>query len=239
MSGGTSDKRAVSGSGSLGRRFGGRGSGRGGAIIAIVLATVFWAGNYTVGETAVRSVDPLSLSLLRWAPAAVILLVLAQVIERPRWRVVLRQLPWLTLLAVLGMIGFVVGLYEGLQTTTAVSASLVSSAAPVLITVTATLALRERPSWRAWLGLLVATGGVVLVVSRGSFDSLAGLQFSIGDLWVIGATICWTAYTVLGRRPTGLTPLTSTAVQAAAAAVILGVIVAFTGSELPQDPATW
>ena len=217
----------------------GGGTGRTGAILALVFASLFWAGNYTVGETAVKTVDPLSLGFIRWAPAAIVLVILAQLIERPRWRTVLRKLPWLALLGVLGMVGFGVGLYEGLQYTTAVSASLIGSAAPVLITVAAAIALRERPGWRAWLGLAVATAGVVLVISRGSLDALLALRFNVGDLWVIAATVSWTAYTVLSRRRIGLTPLTSTAVQAVVATVVIGLIVAFTGLHLPGDAATW
>ena len=51
-------------------------------VLLLALATLFWAGNFTVGEQAVRSVDPLSLTWLRWVLAALPLLVVAHLVER-------------------------------------------------------------------------------------------------------------------------------------------------------------
>ncbi len=210
-----------------------------GAAGALTGAALFWAANYVVAGLVIGALDPYSLAFLRWGFAAIILLVLAQLLERPDWRLVLRRLPRLVLLSSLGMVSFALFLYIGLQTTTPVSASLVSSMGPVLIAITATIVLRERPGPRQWGGLALALVGVLLVISRGSLETILGRGLAVGDLWVVVATIAWTAYTVLSRRPIGLPPLTSTAVQAGAAAVILGVIVAFTGLALPADAATW
>ena len=212
--------------------------GRGAAIAALVATTVFWAGNYVVGEIAVRSIDPLSLTFLRWAIATPILLVLAAIIERPDWRAALRALPRLAVLATLGMIGFVLPLYEALRTTTAVSAALISSVCPLLIALVAGIALRERPGGRMIAGLLVGLAGVVLVVSKGSLDALLRLDLAPGDLWVLLAVVCWTAYTVLGRRAAGVPPITSVAVQSACATILMLPAVAILGVHLPtQAPA--
>lgn len=210
-----------------------------GAAGSLTGAALFWAANYVVGALVIGAIDPFSLAFLRWLFAAIILVGLAQLLERPDWRLVWRRLPRLVLLSSLGMVSFALFLYIGLETTTPISASLVSSTGPVLIAITATIVLRERPGLRQWGGLAVALAGVLMVISRGSLDTILGLQFAVGDLWVIVATIAWTAYTVLSRKPLGIPPLTSTAVQAASATVILGIVVAFTGLHLPADGATW
>lgn len=36
------------------------------AVLSLLGATLFWAGNYVVGAGAVQSIEPLSLVLLRW-----------------------------------------------------------------------------------------------------------------------------------------------------------------------------
>lgn len=216
---------------------GGRGRGR--ALAALIVVNVFWAGNYIVGAIAVDALDPISLTFLRWLPASLILLALAHVIERPDWRRVVPLLPRLAVMSILGMIGFSVLLYEGLRHTTPVTASLVSSASPVLITVVAAVALRERAGWRAYAGLALGLVGVAFVVSRGDLDSLLALDFNPGDLWVIAATLCWVAYTVIGRVPLGIPNIASNAVQALVATVLLGAVVAVTGLELPEDVPTW
>lgn len=208
---------------------------RAGAITALIAANLFWAGNYVVGATAVREMDPIALTFLRWVIAAPILLALAAIVERPDWRAVARALPRLALLGALGMIGFVAPLYESLRHTTPVSASLISSVSPVLIAITAAALLRERIGARMLAGLAVGLVGVVLVVSKGSVDAVLALDLNVGDAWVLLAVAAWTIYTVLGRRPLpGVPPVTSTAVQATLAALMLAPVVAVTGFTLPQ-----
>lgn len=213
--------------------------GRGLALAALVAASLFWAGNYTVGALAVGSIDPISLTFLRWALAAPILLVLAAIIERPDWRAALRSLPKLAGLGVLGMIGFVAPLYEALRHTTAVSASVISAICPVLIAVVAAIALRERPTGGMIGGLAIGLVGVLVVVSKGSIAVLTSLDLNIGDLWVLIAVICWTAYTVLGRRVNTVPPITSVGLQAASVTILLAPVVAILGLQVPTDAPTW
>lgn len=215
------------------------GRSRGAAIAALVAAALFWAGNYTVGASAVQSVDPISLTFLRWAMAAPVLLLLAAVIERPDWRAALRALPRLAGLGVLGMVGFATPLYEALRHTTAVSASIISAICPVLIAVVAAVALRERPTRGMIGGLAVGLVGVLVVVSKGSIAALTSLDLNIGDLWVLIAVICWTAYTVLGRRVNTVPPITSVGLQAACVAVLLVPVVAVLGLQVPTTGPTW
>ncbi|MBO9578640.1 MAG: DMT family transporter [Microbacteriaceae bacterium] len=215
------------------------GTSRWSAFAALVGAPLFWAGNYVVAGEAIAETDPWTLSLLRWAGAAVILLIAAQLIERPDWRNVLRRLPRLAIMGAFGMIGFGALLYLGLETTTAVNASLVGGIGPVLIAAAAAVVLRERLGWRVVLGLAIALLGVLLVVSHGSLDALLGLRFEQGDLWIVAATAAWTVYTILGRKQIGIPPLTSVGVQAAAVGVLLVPVVAVTGWHAPQSMAAW
>ena len=105
------------------------------AAFFLILATLFWAGNFVVGQAAVQSMDPLQLTFWRWTLAALPLLVLAQVVDRPDWRAVLRHWRVLLLLSVLGMSGYTLLLYSALQHTSALNASLVTAANPALIMV--------------------------------------------------------------------------------------------------------
>jgi len=212
---------------------------RGRAIAAVVGTTLAWAGIYIVADLIVDSIDPISMSLLRWGPAAIVLLVLAQLVERPDWRAVLREWPKLLLLGCLGMAGFSTLLLEGLRHTTAVSSSIIGAAGPVLIAVLAAIFLRQRLGWRMVVGLVLSVFGVLLVVTQGSFSTLLEIGINVGDIWIILATLCWTAYALLGRLQAGIPVITSTAVQAALGSIVLGVIVSFTGLQLPKDALSW
>ena len=220
-----------------------RAPGRGPVVIATVsllAATLFWAGNYVVGAAAVAALDPISLVFLRWAFAALPLVAVAQLVERPRWREVLRAWPWLLALTATGLLGYTLLLYTALQFTDPFNASLINAFNPALISIAAVLFLHERLRASAVVGIVLALVGVLIILSRGSLETLLGGGFGIGDVFMVGAILAWTAYTVLGRRAPRLPAITSTAVQAVIATVVLAPVVLLTGGPaLPSAPETW
>ncbi len=211
---------------------------RGAAVLCLIGATAFWAGNYVLGEAVVDAIDPLSLTLLRWAIAVVPLVVLAQWIERPDWRAALRRWPLLLLLSLLGMAAFPLALYEALRDTTAVNAALITAVNPALITLVAVLVLREVLGWRGWTGIALSVVGVLIVILAGSGAELTSMEINVGDLLVLLAIAAWTAYTILGRRLHGVPPITATAIQAGMTVGALTPLAAANGIALPAGAAT-
>lgn len=209
------------------------------ALAFLVGASLFWAINYVVGELVVRAVDPISLTFLRWAAAAVPLVFLAQFVERPDWRAVLRQWPALTVLGLVGLLGYGLLLYEALRHTTAINAGLISAANPALIAVVAVFALGEKLTWQRIAGLAISLIGVALVVTRGSLDALLSLRFNLGDLLMLGAVAAWTIYTVVMRRRTGLPPMAMLAAQAVLGTVAFAPVAIASGIQLPSTPDAW
>ena len=208
------------------------------AVVYLVLATLFWAGNYVVGETAVKSMEPLALTWWRWAFAVVPLLVLAHVVERPDWRAVAARWRLLLPMGCLGMGAYALFLYGSLQYTTAVNAALINAANPALIVVFAVVLLRARPGWRGWAGVLLGLAGVLLVLSGGNLEHLLAVRFNGGDLLMLGAIIVWALYTVLGRR-VRLPAIASTAAQVVFALAAMAPFAAVFGVPLPADAPGW
>lgn len=207
------------------------------AIISLLAATLFWAGNYIVGAAAVHALNPLSLVFLRWAVAVIPLLVLAQILERPNWREVLRAWPWLLALSAFGLAGYNLLLYAALEHTDALSAALINAFNPALITLAAVAFLREKLTLTASLGIIVALVGVLLVISNGNLLALGTLGPTPGNLLMVGAIFAWTAYTITGRLAPPVPPITSTAAQATVAVVVLGPLAAVTHSlQWPTTP---
>ena len=159
--------------------------------LALIFAALFWAGNYVVGHLAVQAMSPFDLTWWRWLLAAVPLLVLAQVVEKPDWRAAARHWPRLLLLAALGLAGYTLLLYGALLFTTPQSAALINAANPALLVVLAALLLRERMGWRGVLGLLVSLLGVLLVITDGALASVFARQPNLGDLLMLGAILVW------------------------------------------------
>lgn len=208
------------------------------ALVLLVLATLFWAGNYVVGERAVRAIDPLSLTWLRWVLAAVPLVVVADLVERPRWGQVLREWRSMLALAVIGVAGYPLLLYTALQHTSAVNASLINAANPALIVVAAVLLGQAVAGWRVWSGVGLGLLGVLAVLTRGDVGRLLTLSFNVGDLLMVGAIVAWTVYTLWVRR-LRVPVLAATAVQVVLAVVVMTPFVAVSGLEVPTDGPTW
>lgn len=208
------------------------------ALLLLALATLFWAGNYVVGERVVRVVDPLSLTWLRWALAALPLVVVAQLVELPRWREVARHWRPLLLLGLIGAAGYPLLLYAALQHTSAANASVINAANPALIVVVAVLLGQAAAGWRVWGGLALGLLGVLAVLTQGEVDRLLALRFNTGDLLMVGAIVAWTVYT-LGVRRLKVPVLAGTAVQVLLVVVVLAPVSLAAGLQLPPDAPSW
>ncbi len=199
-------------------------------IVSLLAATLFWAGNYVVGAAAVAELPPLSLVFLRWLLAVVPLLIIAQVIERPRWREVARAWPWLLVLSGFGLLGYNLLLYSALEHTTALNASLINAFNPALISLAAVVFLRQRLTPLAVLGILISLVGVLVVLTGGNPAAILTTGFGVGEICV------WTGYTIAGRLAPPLPPITATAAQALITVVVLAPFVLITGG--PVLPST-
>jgi drug/metabolite transporter (DMT)-like permease len=206
------------------------------ASLYLVLATLFWSGNFVVGQAAVASMTPLDLTFWRWALAAAPLLLLAHFVEKPDWGAVLRRWRVLLLLSVLGMSGYTLLLYGALGYTSAVNASLITAANPALIVVMAIFLLGEKTTRLGWTGICLGLLGVLLVLTRGELQRVFSLSINTGELLMIGAIVVWGFYTILARR-LQIPAIAATAVQVVMATVMLAPFALAMNVRLPETAA--
>jgi drug/metabolite transporter (DMT)-like permease len=172
--------------------------------LLLTLPPLMWAGNAVVGRLMVGHVSPLTLNFLRWALVALLLLPFAGRALRP-WSQLWRPAGRAPYLAAIGLLG--VGVYNALQyaalvTSTPLNVTLVASSMPVWMLAVGRLAFGVHASRRQWLGAVLGLAGVALVLGRGSWQTLAGVRFVPGDLFVLVAAIGWAFYSwLLARRP--------------------------------------
>jgi drug/metabolite transporter (DMT)-like permease len=86
----------------------------------------------------------------------------------------------------------------GLVTTTATNTGWIISVSPLVLAVLSFFILRERIGWSGLAGIVVATTGIVLLVSRGRLADLRWLR-STGDWLVLASAHTWAFYTVVTR----------------------------------------
>jgi len=169
-------------------------------LVLLTLPPLLWASNAMVGRWVHAEVPPMTLNLLRWVLAFMILLPLS-------YRFLRRGSPLWTHWRRLSMLGLVsIGAYNALQylalhTSTPINVTLVASAMPVWVLLLGWLMHGERIHGRQVLGLLLSIAGVLLVLSRGDWQVLARMRFVPGDGYVLLATLSWAFYTWMLARP--------------------------------------
>jgi len=167
----------------------------------LVIPPLLWAGNAVTGRLVHDLIPPITLNLLRWVLAFLLLLPFAYGVLRPgsglwpHWR----------RYAVLGLLG--IGLYNALQymalqTSTPINVTLVGSSMPVFMLVVGALFFGAPVTRRQLLGALLSVCGVLLVLSRGEWAQLLAFRLVPGDIFMLLATLSWAFYSWLLSRTT-------------------------------------
>jgi drug/metabolite transporter (DMT)-like permease len=202
-------------------------------FLFLILANLFWAGNYVFGKYVVAELSPLQLTFSRWLLALFLLFPLAHFIERPNWKRVWREWKTLFVMGIFGIIGYNFLLYEALQYTTSMNAALVNSMNPALIFLFSALILKEKVSLSKGLGLIISFLGVLLVLTKGQLLQVFQIDYNLGDLIMLLAILVWTFYSIFGRKLKSIPPISATAVSALFGLVTLLPFVLVSGIQYP------
>jgi drug/metabolite transporter (DMT)-like permease len=163
----------------------------------VLAATALWGINGSLAKAALSSgLSSLRLTEVRSTGAAVIL-VGALAIARPHsLRITRSELPFLLLFGVAGL-AFVQLLYfVAIHRLEIGVALLIQYVAPVLIALWARLVLKEPVRRRVWAALILALGGLSLVVDLWSGVALDG----IGVLAALASAVTFALYILLAER---------------------------------------
>jgi len=171
------------------------------AIFLLVIPPLMWSGNAVVGRLISPQISPMTLNLLRWALAFLLLLPVAGSVLRrgsPLWG----QWRRFALLSLFSIGGYNALLYLALHTSSAINVTLVGASTPVWMLLIGRLLFGEPITRRQLLGALLSITGVVLVLGRGDWNVLIHLHLVPGDLYVLAASIAWAYYSWLLAHPT-------------------------------------
>lgn len=188
------------------------------ARMGLVTAMVLFG---TIG-VFVRGI-PLSsavIAMVRGLAGAAFLLLFARARGRGvSWKGMGRKAPWLALSgAFLGLNWML--LFEAFRYTTVAAATICYYLAPVLVVLVSPLLLGERLGGRRIFCVLLAFGGIVLV-SGLTPAALPDASQGRGILLALGAACFYAALTIANKRITGVSAFDRTAVQLAAAGLLL------------------
>ena len=188
--------------------------------LLLVLTTLIWGSNAVAARLAVDQVSPMMLTTARWSVACIALWLVARrqigaqlPALRPRWR-------YLLLMGTGGFTAFNALFYTAAHHTTAVNLALIQGVIPVLVLLGGVLVMRLRVSAMQLAGVAVTLAGVGMVASRGQWSVLASLDFNIGDVGILLASLLYAGYTLGLRSRPAVPPLVFFAAVAAVAALV-------------------
>lgn len=195
--------------------------GRGLSVVLLLVAVLVWGSTYVVTKNGLDDLPPMQFALLRYCVASLILVPLA--FARGGLARLERPIPWGTLV-LMGLMG--VGLYYtlfnlALSYTTASQVALIQSAFPAMTALLAVLLLRERLDVRRIVGIVLAIGGVALIVARADPGASARDPL-LGNLLTFGSVVVWSTYTILAKRVSNADPIAVTAIITLVGTIMLG-----------------
>lgn len=171
------------------------------AALLLTLPPLLWAGNAVVGRVIASMASPMTLNLLRWSLAFLLLLPLAAPVLRsgsPLWTS-WRRIAGLSLLSIGGYNAL---LYLALNTSTPINVTLVGSITPVWMLLIGRMFFGNSISRRQWLGAAMSISGVLLVLSRGQLAVLLQVRLVPGDIYILMASAAWAYYSWMLAHPT-------------------------------------
>jgi drug/metabolite transporter (DMT)-like permease len=160
---------------------------------ALFLTVLFWAVNFSVVKATLAHIPPLAFNTFRLLGASAVFLTLAPMSAESRFS----RRDWVRII-VLGLVGhtfYQLLFIQGIDDTTASNSALFLGMTPVAVAAMGAAWGVETVGARVWVGILVTVVGAYLVID-GSEATGGSLR---GDLLVLAATLCWSAYTVAGK----------------------------------------
>src|SRR5229473_784708 len=170
--------------------------------LLLSLTSLFWAGNIVLARHVGDHVPPITLTTIRWFGVFLILLPFAWPHLKRDWPVLRAHLPLMLFLSAIGFAFNNAISYWAMQYTQALNALLIQSSGPLFVALWSLILFGVRLTGAQLAGIAISLAGVLTIILRGDFATLAGIQFNKGDLMLAGALLAFGLYSALMlRRP--------------------------------------
>ncbi|MCX6205887.1 MAG: DMT family transporter [Bacteroidetes bacterium] len=170
-------------------------------ICLAVIATMVWAGNFVISKGVSQLIGPISLAFFRWLLATIIIIPIAWSSYQKEKQYIKENFRYLFWVSLSGIALFNTCIYVSGHFTTAINMALIgTTSSPIFATIFAILFLKEKISFTRLLGMIICIIGILVLLSKGSFEKLLSLHFGVGDLWILAAGFCFAVYSVLVRK---------------------------------------
>ncbi|HVF26473.1 MAG TPA: DMT family transporter [Anaerolineales bacterium] len=169
------------------------------AILKALFAVTAWGASFVATKVSLQYVAPITLVWLRFTMGVGILtlaVILNKQFSLPKGR------DW-GYFAILGFLGITFHQWlqsTGLLTAQATTTAWIITSTPIFIAILGLIVLREPLVWYQLAGIVLASFGVLLVVTKGNLITLvAGKIATTGDFLVLISAVNWAVFSTLSR----------------------------------------
>lgn len=174
---------------------------------AALAATAIWAGNFVAARALADQIPPIQFNFWRWVIAFLAILPFGLSSLREDLNRAGKNFGYLSIMAILGVTLMNAFIYKAGQTTESLNMALIMPATPIVIMVLARMVYNEPITALRLCGMLLASIGIIALISRGNLERLLNLQFQQGDIWTLGCMLCFALYSLFMRqRPADISP---------------------------------
>jgi len=157
------------------------------------MAAIFWGANFNLARPVIVEMGPYVAGASRYVLAAAVMVLIAQM--RKEWIPAQHWKAYLTL-GVVGVFGFNLFFFLGMETSSAINGALIMALNPLLTAVLGYVILRDKPSTQQLLAFPIGIAGVAIVV----LGAGAQLKIAVGDIYILIASLNWALYNVLVKK---------------------------------------
>ena len=171
------------------------------AYLFLILAALFWSGNFIVGKFATLfEIPPLTLNVFRWI--SVWFLLIPFTYKEIYYNIPYIKKNWLVIsfMGVITISTFNSVVYYALNYTQVINAVLVLAAIPAATIVLTSLMKIEKTNIFQLLGLFLSIIGIGSIISNGEIQNIISLSFNKGDVWMLVCVITWSLYSTLLKK---------------------------------------
>ena len=171
------------------------------AYIFLLLAALFWSGNFIVGKAAsFYDIPPFTLNFYRWLFAWLILapFTLKEIFNKKKY--ILNNIKLIIILGITSITLFNSIVYYSLNFTNVINGVLMISTIPVMIIFFSWILKIERTNIYQISGVIFSLFGVLVIITKSDLNLLINLNFNKGDLWMVVAMFSWATYSTLLKK---------------------------------------
>jgi len=204
--------------------------------LEVLFAVIVWGASFIATKIGVKEVSPITVVWLRFGMGVIILGIAVAVRKE-------FALPSKTEWGYFALLGFLgITWHQWLQSTGLVTAQASTTAwivatTPIFMALLGWLILKENLTWGQGAGIMLATLGVILVVSNGAVISIFSSNFGTpGDYLIMISALNWAVFSALSRRGLKKHPAARMMFYVMAFGWIFSSIAFFAGDNLSEVP---